>query len=97
MERRIVSTTILVEWSDNPKPVVLNNDMPNGLANDFDDWLTEIEEEEQARLMASYKSFIDDKEKMRDFYILSKQEFLQSYSYLTELEYDLTVQEQDNE
>ena len=45
--------------------------------------------------MANYKSFIDDKEKMRDFYILSKQEFLQSYSYLTELEYDLTVQEQD--
>ena len=33
MERRIVSTTILVEWSDGPKPVVLNNDMPNGLAN----------------------------------------------------------------
>jgi len=44
--RRIVSTTILVEWSDNPKSVVLDNDMPNGLANDFDEWLTEIEEEE---------------------------------------------------
>ena len=44
--RRIVSATILVEWSDNPKPVVLNNDMPNGLANDFDDWLTEVEQEE---------------------------------------------------
>lgn len=40
-----------------------------------------------------YVSFTDDKEKMRDFYILSKQEFLQSYSYLTELEYDLTVEE----
>ena len=48
MERRIVSTTILVEWSDGPKPVVLNNDMPNGLANDFDDWLTECEDEENA-------------------------------------------------
>ena len=47
--------------------------------------------------MTIYKSFIDDKEKMRDFYILSKQEFLQSYSYLTELEYDLTVEELDNE
>ena len=47
MERRIVSTTILVEWSDIPKPVVLNNDMPTELANDFDDWLTEIEEEEK--------------------------------------------------
>ena len=47
--------------------------------------------------MKQFKSFTDDKEKMRDFYILSKQEFLQSYSYLTELEYDLTVEEQDNE
>ena len=46
--RRIVSATILVEWNDNPKPVVLNNDMPNGLANDFDDWLTECEDEENA-------------------------------------------------
>ena len=45
--------------------------------------------------MTIYKRFTDDEEKMRDFYILSKQEFLQSYSYLTELEYDLTVKEQD--
>ena len=44
--RRIVSTTILVEWSDSPKPVVLDNDMPDGLSNDFDDWLSEIEHEE---------------------------------------------------
>ena len=47
MDRTIVSTTIYVEWSDNPKPVVLENDMPSGLANDFDDWLTKIEQEEQ--------------------------------------------------
>ena len=47
--------------------------------------------------MTIYKSFTDDEEKMRDFYILSKQEFLQSYSYLTELEYDLTQQEIENE
>ena len=44
--RRIVSATILVEWSDNPKPVVLNNDMPDGLSNDFDEWLSDIEKEE---------------------------------------------------
>tara|TARA_R100000995_G_scaffold46000_1_gene21672 strand:- start:1042 stop:1200 length:159 start_codon:yes stop_codon:yes gene_type:complete len=43
--KRIVSTTILVEWNDNPKPVVLDNDMPDGLSNDFDDWLSEIENE----------------------------------------------------
>lgn len=34
--------------------------------------------------------FINDKEKMRDFKILSKEEFLESYSYLTEEEYDNT-------
>jgi len=44
-------------------------------------------------MIDEYRSFTDDKEKMRDFFILSKQEFLQSYSYLTELEYDLTVEE----
>jgi len=30
---------------------------------------------------------------MRDFKILTKQEFLKSYSYLTEAEYDLTAKE----
>lgn len=34
--------------------------------------------------------FFDDEEKMDDFYKLSKEEFLRSYSYLTEEEYDLT-------
>ncbi len=35
--------------------------------------------------------FIDDKEKMNDFEKLSKKEFLESYSYLTEEEYDSTL------
>jgi len=35
--------------------------------------------------------FVDDKEKMADFRLLSKEEFLKSYSYLTEKEYDDTV------
>ena len=43
--------------------------------------------------LGSITDFTDDKEKMKDFYILSKIEFLKSYSYLTELEYDLTKQE----
>lgn len=34
--------------------------------------------------------FLNDKEKINDFYILSKEEFLKSYSYLTEQEYDNT-------
>lgn len=36
--------------------------------------------------------FADDKEKMADFRILSKEEFLLSYSYLTEEEYDMTME-----
>ena len=35
--------------------------------------------------------FIDDSAKMLDFLYLSKEDFLQSYSYLTEDEYNATV------
>lgn len=35
-------------------------------------------------------SFIGDPEKMLDYYIMTKDEFLKSYSYLTEDEYDAT-------
>ena len=35
--------------------------------------------------------FIDDKEKMVDFVALTKEEFLETYSYLTEEEYDETA------
>ena len=38
-----------------------------------------------------YTHFLNDEEKMKDFLILSKEEFLKSYSYLTEEEYDLTM------
>jgi len=37
------------------------------------------------------KDFSDDKEKIKDFKKLSKEEFLKSYSYLTEEEYNLTT------
>ena len=40
--------------------------------------------------------FIDDNEKMRDIFILPKNEFLDSYSYLTEEEYDETMQAVNN-
>lgn len=44
--------------------------------------------------MAKFNTpFTDDEEKMKDFYILSKDEFLTSYSYLTEEEYDATYKE----
>lgn len=38
-------------------------------------------------------SFLTDDEKMHDFFRISKEEFLFSYSYLTEEDYDLTVKE----
>lgn len=41
--------------------------------------------------MNNYTDFMCDLEKMRDFIKLSKEEFLFSYSYLTEEEYDLTA------
>jgi len=34
--------------------------------------------------------FTDDAEKMADYYTLTKEQFLRSYSYLTEEEYTLT-------
>ena len=37
-----------------------------------------------------YTDFFDDEEKMKDFRKLSKEEFLKSYSYLHEIEYNLT-------
>ena len=45
--------------------------------------------------MTNYKDFTDDKEKMRDFKLLTKAEFLSSYSHLTEEEYDLTKKQEE--
>lgn len=39
------------------------------------------------------KSFIDDRDKMQDFLALTKEEFLEFYSYLTEDEYELTLKD----
>ena len=44
--KRIVSYKILVEWSDNPKLVELEDDMGGHLENTFNDWLCLIEDEE---------------------------------------------------
>jgi len=44
--KRIVSYKILVEWSDNPKLVELEDDMGGHLENTFNDWLCLIENKE---------------------------------------------------
>lgn len=36
-------------------------------------------------------NFIDDKEKMKDLFELSRKDFLKMYSYLTEEEYENTI------
>ena len=43
-----------------------------------------------------YTDFTTDIEKMRDFFEISKDEFLFSYSYLDEVEYDLTTEKVNN-
>lgn len=47
MERKftIVSATILIEWSDSPKERICWNNMPDGLSQEFSDWLSSIEYE----------------------------------------------------
>mgnify|MGYP003112393968 CR=1 FL=1 len=48
-KKYIVSSQITVEWSDNPKPVVLIDDMPEYVRQPFDEWLSEIENEKNGR------------------------------------------------
>ena len=45
----------------------------------------------------SESNFLDDDEKMADFEILTRKEFLTSYSYLTEEEYDNTKREVEDD
>ena len=49
LTKRIVSTQILVEWSNNPKMKLLLQDMPKHLSEEFDNWLGDIEAEENAK------------------------------------------------
>ena len=43
-----------------------------------------------AKSQKNLRDFCNDEEKMADFNLLSKDEFLDSYSYITETEYNLT-------
>tara|TARA_R100000697_G_scaffold74398_1_gene86801 strand:- start:763 stop:996 length:234 start_codon:yes stop_codon:yes gene_type:complete len=45
MNFKIQNYVISVEWNDNPKLETLHHDMPDGLRQDFDDWLSTIEHE----------------------------------------------------
>ena len=49
--------------------------------------------EEQIRAVKFNGSFIDDQEKMIDFFTITKEEFLNFYSYITREEYEATAQD----
>ena len=40
----------------------------------------------------NWNNFIDDDEKINDLFYLNKEEFLKSYSYITEEEYENTIE-----
>ena len=48
MKKYIVASQIAVEWNDKPKLVVLMNDMPEWVREPFDEWLKDIENEENS-------------------------------------------------
>ena len=47
--RHIVSYKIYAEWSDNPKMVQLDHEMDSDIENSFNEWLQQIEDEENSQ------------------------------------------------
>jgi hypothetical protein len=48
MNYKIISSAILIEWNDNPKMETVLHEMPSDLAQQFDEWLSDIEDERNA-------------------------------------------------
>ncbi len=49
MKYKIVASEIYLQWNDKPKMEIALNEMPNDLQQLFDDWLSGIENEYNAR------------------------------------------------
>ncbi len=75
--------TVQILNNDNWKSYKISTVTIDEIRNDF--------EEKSISAPVFEGSFINDEEKMRDFNELSKEEFLSSYSYLTEAEYEATA------
>ena len=45
----IISTKILAQWSDKDKLVKIQQDMPSDLQELFDNWLSDVENEEKEK------------------------------------------------
>jgi hypothetical protein len=56
----------------------------------IEDLISDVKEQERQEKIEKAHPFLDDKEKMRDFHVLSKKEFLNTYSYITSEEYEAT-------
>ncbi len=57
--------------------------------------LNEVVNKIKINVLRTLRNFIDDPEKMQDFKTLSKDDFLKSYSYITEEEYNNTLELQE--
>lgn len=106
-EESISGKTIEVETQKGVLKGFVDMDMPRGegshditikLSQDYGDnksgetirfWLDDLD---GVKILKESKGFADDEEKMADFRKLSKEEFLKSYSYLTDEEYEATAQ-----
>ena len=49
LPKTIVANQISIQWNDNPKLVVLMHDMPEYVRQPFDECLSEIEAQENAK------------------------------------------------
>ena len=56
--RAIVASKILVQWDDNPEMETVDDDMPDVLAQLFDQWLSSIEDKRAEE--ETYKEVIND-------------------------------------
>ena len=81
---------IMMEWEttkDNKMKEIIGDDYPT-----YEDSVNmTLREKGHYVCNTPATDFTDDEEKMADFNKLTKQEFLDSYSYLTEQEYELTM------
>lgn len=84
-------------WTGDPRKVTVEDMRKadvNVIADKIRDILDEVIYSKEVCTSAWWKKmdFLDDQEKMADLFELSRDEFLQSYSYLTEEEYDATIE-----
>ncbi len=90
----IKSFKSFVEKNEN---LIKSPDLIKPLDESYKQFIEKLEELSMEKNMEkNMLSFIDDEEKMRDFAKISREDFLSSYSYLSEEEYDATAMDFNN-